>query len=1077
MKKFKSLLSILLAALLIISAIPAMAQTSSVTITTSAPVWDVSVNNSFTADIPDGFSEARIIVGDKEIATLVETASPYTINIPANTLKATYQTTLKVEADYGENTVSASKSICLYRPTASAQNLLTQNFDNVQEKIDEVATEKGAAFDSTSWGHTSALGKKLGFNDGFKEGVTYAQGSGNGSGGALSITGIYDNQYYMEHSFASEYTNGILCQSFDIYMGENSSIYPRVNFSSSIIAAFTLDKNNMTCGNWTTVKIYYDYYNRIIYCGDMVKSFEDCGYTASDSLPFTGIRFNLTPKNGNTILIDNYSLDFYPSNDPSATVPDVAISGLEPMYDVSKVITFTADIPGAFKEAKVLFGDTVVTTIAPSATPYTVTIPANTLKAVPEANLTLSVDYDGDISTDSKTIRTYELASPAQNIFTQNFDNLESLMNEVATANNTAFDSTVWAHTQSLGKKLGFDYLPNSRGTYSVAVGKDNTPALSVTQETDVDTAFLEYIFAQPLNKGILCVSYDLCMSSGDNAYLHLTFDDNNLISKNFQNSENAYGIWQTHRVYYDLYNKVIYHGDDVCKFSEINYTGNPDGFRKLRTNLNPTGGNTMSIDNFSIDFYPAKPSLSVTPANGEYVHGPNVNIEAVAAGAVSLEAAYINGSRASATFDNSASKVTIAATDLDYGPKELKLVLSYSDGSVRTQTSNFTVVKTVGSAFTGKYAAVQTFDTISADTSSFNATYGTASYNSDISTVAGPSGKANDYAPLFTHNGGGEATFYFKDSAFTASNESTYSGYFVMEFDYYMNHCKYESWLNGLGLWGTTQNFITTTGTIAGATDGPTLTNGNWYKFRLVLDRSANKWYVSVDGKLVIDGVERTGNFGDDIYLRLRAGNNSDKTSFGIDNLRVYNTSFEPTVISEATSTVTKDTVYLTFTFDKAVSFTKEDVKLYVNGNLSEVSAVSSVNNTVTVTLPDLEANSKLKLVFEDKKADNAVYLNVASADGIYIQSEIAEFADNTSKAIVVADNLSSDKTFKTVTALYTLGGRELVSAAVKDVIFTSGSSAAVITHTSAESSDSAKFMILDSMTSLSPVTKAAER
>lgn len=1089
MKKIKNLTAVILAVLLIAAmAVPVMAETPVIALTVPAPVFDVAQDITFTADIPDGFTSARVICGNKTVQTIAPSTSPYTVTIPANTLPGMHQTELKVEADYAGGTSSASRNVALFELNGEKRNVFTQNFDATEVAMSDALKAYPNAtnsFDSALWNHTRTFGYNLGLNGGLAPGrAIYSAGTGMDGTPALSLKDENNTAAaYFEYTFSDTLGKGIVCISADIFMSTGDAYFMALTMDDGA-ATYQIDKSNATLGQWNTFKVYYDLYSKLIYfnIGDNMWTFERGYYKGSNPTSVKSIRVNMNPIQGNTMLIDNFSIDYYPTADHVITLSD-----LEPVYDVASDITFTADIPAGFDSAAVYYGDKAVQTIQQGTSPYTITIPANTLKAVYGAELSVKASYCGKEISASKTINTVACASPARTVFTQDFNGIQDAIDAVEATYKTDFDYKVWNHTRTLGVNLGLNGgLVAARTPYSIGVGKDGTPALSVDKPADANGGYFDYYINPKLGKGIVCVTADVFMNTEDSYYPTLYLNDGTVMfGINKHNAE--LGKWHTFKMYFDMYTQTMYCGDIEIPFSNGYYIGDdPSMATQLRVNMNPATGSSIIIDNFSIKFYPTQPVFEVSPAKGELVYGPDVNITATIPGAAALDAVLIDGEAVQGSFDEDSGVVTVAATGLSYGIHNVEFAVTCDDGSGKVEKSSFTTVKVKGTKYEGALIEAETFDDMAESYDRFNGDFNSRTYaNSTISRIQGARAThENDYAPLIVHkSGAGEAVMYMINHNINSTAWNSLGGYYVAEFDYYMNHSGYEAWISNMGLWGSSTTFISSKGVLLGTEI--TLTNKTWYNFRLVLDRAEDKWYVWLDGELVVDGVARTQTTYSDFYFRLRAANSTTSPSFGVDNVRIYNTDFEPAVISasytagsdaELGSVIPLNTAALTFKYNKAPSVTAESVKVYADG--AELEATATVSDkTVTLALPALKANSDLEIVLGDGLSDNTIKLGVADADGCYVNSDIISFADGDAKAVITGTNSGDAKSAKAAVALYSTDGKTLKSVEIRDISLANGDFAEVVTGSATPDATRLKVMVLDGTNVVKPVIKSASR
>lgn len=240
----------------------------------------------------------------------------------------------------------------IYDTVFPVTNVFSQNFDGTDAAMNDtlkVYPNADNSFDSALWNHTRTLGNNLGFGGGFVAGrVSYSAGVGNDGSPALSLTRMTGtNTGYLDYKFTDTLGKGVIKLSCDIYMSREDSFYPTLYLNDGMVS-IGFNKHNAVYDCWHRYDIYFDLDSKLIYCDDIVQTFEKGYYTGTDPKTPVSLRVNMNPASDTPMLIDNMSIDYYPGEFPHEAhdIKDGVLDG--PVYSTKISVIGAKGIEGAF---------------------------------------------------------------------------------------------------------------------------------------------------------------------------------------------------------------------------------------------------------------------------------------------------------------------------------------------------------------------------------------------------------------------------------------------------------------------------------------------------------------------------------------------------------------------------------------------------------------------------------------------------------------------------------------------------------------------------------------------------------
>lgn len=694
----------------------------------------------------------------------------------------------------------------------------------------------------------------------------------------------------------------------------------------------------------------------------------------------------------------------------ASSEPTVVISDLGYFLDMYSAHSFKVIMSEECISAEVYVDGTLAEALT-AGREYVVTLAEGTFQKIGESVVSVEADFgDGTVSA-SQTVRIFPAKSKTEILY-QDFTGTSDAMAQIAQRYNVSdYDASIWNHSREFGRLLGFNngISTTNLTTYEACgfMGKEPDDAAFAVEHPSSAGAtkniYFEYSFVgdgHNINGGILEISFDLYMNSGDNLITFL-WDNNDSTSISGDTIGTA-GKWSRVSIIYDLDNLKWYVNGYERDISE-NFDSE---LKSTRIRLYPKAGQTMAIDNIKIDWYEVKNTKFslVTPSNGDTLTSHDAEVKFSALGATSVKA-YIDGELCAEENDIDTESSVFNISDIEYGRRELKLVAEYPDNSTKTKTVYFNV-----SGSTSAPLGMTDSDTINnfnamssgeyADISSltrFIKNHGGWKSTMPIKRIAGVSG----YAPLFEVPHDEEAqneSVYLTGVLKSSASSVITKGKLVMDFDYMIKTTSDDYRLFSYGLWSGNGYTLVSDGKLCG-TDF-VLTPGNWYHFNMIYDTDNGKWDVSVDGTALVIGESSVNSpfvTGRTISFSVMS---HEKTAadipagFALDNVRIYNEVYMPNIVDMhytmsgesfalSDNKLPETASSVSLNLSENISFADaDDIVLYIDGTEETVSSAFANGNTVTVSLPQIFAGSVVKIVIKDSVAeipeDISVVLNV---------------------------------------------------------------------------------------------------
>lgn len=787
-------------------------------------------------------------------------------------------------------------------------------------------------------------------------------------------------------------------------------------------------------------------------------------------------------------------------------------------YNIEEPMSFYAQLPADYIAIRVYAdgtqADADIEELADNR--CKITIPANSFTKYPYAKITVEAACADGNKTAETTVNTFK---PETTMYDFSLDmsewDVETYGNNLVREENDKGNMANTTAITNLMETIGF-YDSNIQDTTIV-----RKTGLGGKSSDDVSFALAgphssgsPYIAFRP-ERGtfypvVVDASFSLYPYAGEGFDLGLRRADGN--TKFLTNFTLTPQVWNNVSLQINLAEgKLTYQIDNGTNIISHSDVYESTGVTYLRFRLYPENNaeSFIAIDDINVKYYEAIENrfALTSPANGENI----TNTFTAKATAIDVEKVYlyVDGVK-SAEQTGKAGKqnysFTLSPADIGYGDKEIRIVAVYADGTMDSESAVVSLKKVVENAVdTNKPTTRIDFNNMadwkdrvitSTDNKTMKNDYTWYVDNGakvqKVSRVSGPSGKENDYALEVVASDAAKDTsnirLYFDNSSSNLNMDGSYN----MDFDMKVNTSEDSVRIVGPNLWAradSQNNTFISKGKIAGT--NYTVTPDKWYHYNLRFED--NLWYVTrheydangnpVNEELVVNGEEQiAANTPTKIYLVLMQnaakGEGEEHAGFAIDNAKVWVEKSDGGVIVESLSydnaqTVSNHTVpstaaSLTLNLDRTVTTDELSAELKING-VTVNADVTIDSAAVTVTLPELEAGSKLKVILKDKAetwADLSTFAYVSDENGLY--TGCLDYFSNNSQFI--AHTIAATNTrLSGIVASY--ADNSMTDVNVTDIFAPVGDSCTML---SAPNSVKTKVMIWDSMDTIKPVMKA---
>lgn len=425
---------------------------------------------------------------------------------------------------------------------------------------------------------------------------------------------------------------------------------------------------------------------------------------------------------------------------------------------------------------------------------------------------------------------------------------------------------------------------------------------------------------------------------------------------------------------------------------------------------------------------------------------------------------------------------VTIPASELGLGSHELILSASYSDGITRTNATTVMVMKEYETAVSGSIThptTVQTFDHLFTENMSHSDAI-KINGGAKITNTDWQSNCDTYIVPGKNFNVDDEESDYgisiFKNSGllqiYGLTNPIVNKGKFVVEFDMLLGAASTGIQTENLGT-NDAGNFIRDNKIF----DSIPVVANEWTHVKLIYDTNDLSLVAVANNEMAT-----TTNTFDVTKGYIRFTLKSNNASFAVDNARIYNLVTDPVINSaayvtadgetETTGAIPADATAIKLNMSEALDVTSEDVIIWADGEYMQPEDVSSSDGVVTITLPELEANTDLTVELLDTidGVNSALSHNFYVTDsGSFFKTAGVVTSDNTATAVI---RHMGSGTSNAIVAAYK--GNQLVSINVCD--FKSAADiGAVNVSASTAGADEIKIMAWNTLSSATPKMTAA--